>query len=159
MDKVNQIQGSKSTDIGRAGDNLYSHQAGKGKDNETQLYTQVDDFPRLVEQISGSIAQNLLFKIVNFNGLTSKILSIIYKAVMFCDSPEVSSLVQNCLDLLLPCIVWRPNQLLKEIYQFENLESLLIRTLMHNQNENVRRSIERTFKIICKDFDPEKVNS
>lgn len=68
---------------------------------------------------------------------------------MFCDSPEVSSLVQNSLDLLLPCIVWRPQLLLKEIYDFENLESLLIRTLMQNSNENVRRSIERTFKIIC----------
>lgn len=67
---------------------------------------------------------------------------------MFCDSPEVSSLVQNSLDLLLPCIVWRPQQLMKEIYQFENLESLIIRTLMHNSNESVRRSIERTFKII-----------
>lgn len=68
---------------------------------------------------------------------------------MFCDSTEVSSLVQNSLDLLLPCIVWKPHLLLKEIYNFENLESLLIRTLLHNSNEHVRKSIERTFKIIC----------
>jgi hypothetical protein len=68
---------------------------------------------------------------------------------MFSDSPEISSLVQNSLDLLLPCVVWKPSLLLKEIYEFENLESLLIRTLMHNSNENVRKSIERTFKIIC----------
>jgi hypothetical protein len=40
---------------------------------------------------------------------------------------------------------------LKEIYRFDNLESLLIRTLMHSSNENVRRSIERTFRIICSD--------
>ena len=38
---------------------------------------------------------------------------------------------------------------MKEIYEFENLESLLIRTLLKNSNENVRKSIERTFKIIC----------
>jgi hypothetical protein len=68
---------------------------------------------------------------------------------MFSDSPEISSLVQNSLDLLLPCIVWKPSMLLKEIYEFDNLENLLIRTLMQNPNENVRKSIERTFKIIC----------
>jgi hypothetical protein len=71
--------------------------------------------------------------VVNFNGLVSKLLHLIYKAVLFCDSADVvASLVQNSLDLLLPCIVWRPQLLLKEIYSFENLESLLIRTLMHN---------------------------
>jgi hypothetical protein len=43
--------------------------------------------------MNGSMAQNLLDKVVNFNGLISKLLNIIYKAVMFCDSPEVSSLV------------------------------------------------------------------
>jgi hypothetical protein len=46
-----------------------------------------------VEQINGPIAQNILEKVVNFNGLIAKLLNIIYKAVMFCDSPEVSSLV------------------------------------------------------------------
>jgi hypothetical protein len=82
---------NKSTDTGK--ENIFSQQNLNAKQNENQLYTQVDDFPRLVEQISGNIAQNLLFKVVNFNGLISKLLQIIYKAVMFCDSPEVSSLV------------------------------------------------------------------
>jgi hypothetical protein len=68
---------------------------------------------------------------------------------MFCDSSDVSHLVQNSLDLLLPCVVWKPEKLLQEIYKFEHLESLLIRTLMFNSNENVRKSLERTFRVIC----------
>ena len=100
--------------------------------------------------MSGGIAKNLLEKVVNFNGLISKLLLIIHKSTQFCDSTtEISQLVQNSLDLLLPCVVWKPNQLLKEIYEFEHLESLLIRTLMYSNNENVRKSLERTFKIIC----------
>lgn len=95
------------------------------------------------------LAQNILDKIVNFNELISKLLNIIYKSVMFCDSADASQLVQNSLDLLLPCVVWRPNLLLKEIYEFEHLETLLIRTLMFNPNENVRKSLERTFNVIC----------
>lgn len=39
--------------------------------------------------------------------------------------------------------------LLSEIYKFEYLETLLIRTLMYNSNENVRKSLERTFKVLC----------
>lgn len=103
--------------------------------------------------MQGEIAQSMLEGVVNFNELISKLLNIIYKAVMFCDSTDVSQLVQNSLDLLLPCVVWRPNQLLKEIYEFEHLESLLIRTLMFNQNENVRKSIEHTFRVICVQLD------
>ena len=39
--------------------------------------------------------------------------------------------------------------LLSEIYKFEHLETLLIRTLMYNSNENVRKSLERTFNVLC----------
>jgi len=59
--------------------------------------------------MQGELAKNLLEGVVNFNGLTSKLLHIIYRAVMFCDSPDVSQIVQNSWDLLLPCVVWRPN--------------------------------------------------
>jgi hypothetical protein len=90
--------------------------AAQNNNKNNDLYTQVDDFPRLVEQMSNGIAANLLENVINFNGLISKLLYIIYKAVMFSDSSDVSQLVQNSLDLLLPCVVWKPNQLLKEIY-------------------------------------------
>ena len=101
--------------------------------------------------MNGGFAKNLLDKVINFNALISKLLYIIQKSTQVCDSKEVSSLVQNSLDLLLPCVVWKPNQLLKEIYEFEHLESLLINTLMFSSNENVRRSLEKTFKTICSD--------
>lgn len=78
---------NKSADTLKA--DVYSQQTFNNKPND-QLYTQVDDFPRLVEQINGPIAQNLIDKVINFNGLIAKLLQIIYKAVMFCDSPEVS---------------------------------------------------------------------
>ncbi|CDW85633.1 ubiquitin carboxyl-terminal hydrolase family protein [Stylonychia lemnae] len=138
---------NKSVDTNKF--DIYSQQTFTKPNNDNQLYIQVDDFPRLVDQMSNGIAKNLLEKVINFNDLISKLLYLIHKSTQFSDSNEASSLVQNCLDLLLPCVVWKPNQLLKEIYEFHHLESLLIRTLMYSSNEQVRKSLERTFKIIC----------
>mmetsp|Transcript_22808 Transcript_22808/g.22029 ORF Transcript_22808/g.22029 Transcript_22808/m.22029 type:complete len:133 (-) Transcript_22808:1665-2063(-) len=108
--------------------------------------------------MSQQLVGNLLENVINFNELIQKLLHIIYKAVMFCDSQDVSHLIQNSLDLLLPCVVWNPEKLLEEIYRFEHLESLLIRTLMFNSNESVRKSLERTFKVICTQLEINKGN-
>ena len=43
----------------------------------------------------------------------------------------LSELLQHALDLMLPCLIWQPDLLLKEIYDFENLEKLLIRALTY----------------------------
>jgi hypothetical protein len=61
----------------------------------------------------------------------------------------MAALIQHSLDLLLPCVIWQPGLLLKEIYEFEGLEPLLIRALLHNSDQNARKAVERTFKIIC----------
>lgn len=56
MEKMQNV--NKSTDTVKA-DTVFSNNTmgnGGNKPNENQLYTQVDDFPRLVEQISGPIA-------------------------------------------------------------------------------------------------------
>ena len=50
---------------------------------------------------------------------------------------------------MLPCLIWQPELLLKEIYDFEHLEKLLIRALTHTHDENARKAVERTFRIIC----------
>lgn len=47
-------------------------------------YTQVDDFPRLVEQMKQSgIAQTLLDQVIDFSELMRKLLQIIYAAVIY----------------------------------------------------------------------------
>ena len=45
--------------------------------------------------------------------------------------------------------MWQPSLLLKEIYEFEGLEMLLIRALLFNSNEGARKAVERTFRMIC----------
>lgn len=139
-------------------------------------YTQVDDFPRLVEQMkSNGIAQLLLDQVIDFQGLMRKLLHIIYTAVIHQEEESgkaaaeaanksasdaatsfehqaneaLSELLQHALDLMLPCLIWQPELLLKEIYDFESLEKLLIRALTQTQDETARKAVERTFKTIC----------
>lgn len=57
--------------------------------------------------------------------------------------------MQHTLDLLLPCIIWQPNLLLREISEFQNLESLLIKGLSLRGCPGARKAIERTFRLIC----------
>ena len=133
-------------------------------------YTQVDDFPKLVEQMKqNGIAQQLLDNVIDFSELMRKLLQIIYTSVLYQEeagsklqaqqaeagslehttNEALSELLQHALDLMLPCLIWQPELLLKEIYDFEHLEKLLIRALTQTQDENARKAIERTFKIIC----------
>lgn len=37
--------------------------------NNEYLYTQIDDFPKLVQQMNGKLAEELLEKVINFNEL------------------------------------------------------------------------------------------
>ena len=41
----------------------------------------------------------------------------------------LAELLQHALDLMLPCLIWQPELLLREIYEFEHLEKLLVRAL------------------------------
>lgn len=50
---------------------------------------------------------------------------------------------------MLPCLIWQPELLLREIYEFEHLEQLLVRALTHSKDENARKAVERTFRLIC----------
>jgi hypothetical protein len=64
-------------------------------------------------------------------------------------SQDFSELLQHSMDLMLPCIVWKPELLLRQVYEFEHLELTLVRALMFNHNENIRKTVERTFQEIC----------
>lgn len=57
--------------------------------------------------------------------------------------------MQHAVDLLLPCVMWQPDLLLREIEEYPGLETLLVHSLLHNPHEGTRKSIERTFRIIC----------
>jgi len=69
----------------------------------------------------------------------------------------VPLLVQNCLDLLLPCILWEPNELMEQLYRFRQLEELLVSGLIKSKNEKIRKSIEQTFKVLCNHIEEKQV--
>ncbi|MFO0116622.1 MAG: hypothetical protein ACK521_03070 [bacterium] len=56
--------------------------------------------------------------------------------------------MQHAIDLLLPCIVWQPDLLLREVMDYSGLETLL-RALLQNPHEGTRKTMERAFRIIC----------
>jgi hypothetical protein len=133
------------------------------------LVAQVDDFPKLIEQMrQKAIAVNLLDNVVDFASLIQKLLVITHTALcVFRDTKDptykaepiksvlagsrqqgsesqdpIPPLVQNCMDLLLPCILWEPRVLMKHLYGFADFEQLLIDGLMRNPNERIRKSID-----------------
>ena len=61
----------------------------------------------------------------------------------------LSELLQHALDLMLPCLNWQPELLLKEIFDFEHLERLLVKALTLTRDEGARKAVERTFRLIC----------
>ena len=58
-------------------------------------------------------------------------------------------LVQNSLDLLLPCLLWDPQVLMSQLYRYEHFERLLISGLINSKSEKIRKSIEQNFKTLC----------
>ena len=90
-------------------------------------YTQVDDFPRLIEQMKGTLATQILDGVIDFTALMRKLMQIVFAAVITqsvdknpndksIGNEELAALIQHSLDLLLPCVMWQPGLLLKEIY-------------------------------------------
>lgn len=57
------------------------------------------------------------------------------------DDP-VPQLVQNCLDLLLPCVLWDPKPLLNQLYKFSLFEPLLISGIIQSKSEKIRKGLE-----------------
>lgn len=131
----------------------------------------MDDFPKLIEQMSHKgLAKNILENVVDFASLNKKLLMIVHTATCIFKNvgasvkkddklplkdkntnihETVPLLVQNCLDLLLPCLLWDPSINMDQLYNFVHLEQLLIIGLIKSKNEKIRRSIEQTFKVLC----------
>lgn len=59
------------------------------QEKNANTFTQVDDFPRLVEQMkSTNIATFLIEKVVDFTALVRKLLAIIHSAVVYWPEPS-----------------------------------------------------------------------
>ena len=71
------------------------------------LNSLVDDFQKLIEQMrQKSIGKDLLEKVIDFSCLIKKLLQVTLTAVCISKHDEpLTLLVQNCLDLLMPCIL------------------------------------------------------
>jgi len=112
---------------------------------------------------TANIATGLIDKVVDFQELVKKLLHVVLFAVLHWpdetatqpmpsesdQSEQLSHLVQLAVDLILPCVVWQPDLLLKEVHDFQALETLLVRGLLHTPNEPTRKAIERAFRLIC----------
>jgi hypothetical protein len=136
---------------------------------------QVDDFPKLLEQMRQRGIAKTILSSVDFGSFVRKLLQIVQASTCVFSKlnlnesaapaqqptalgkPDQSSggedsvpqLVQNSLDLLLPCLLWDPQILMGQLYQYEHFEKLLIQGLIHNKSEKIRKSIEQTFKTLC----------
>ena len=91
---------------------------------------------------------------VNLDKLVVKLLSIIYYAVRVSEynDKNISLLIDSCFDLLLPCIVNSPDELIPIMYGFNNFESFIVSTLRFKGNESVRKTVSNSFKLICNNY-------
>jgi hypothetical protein len=110
---------------------------------------------KLVDQMKAEgRAANVLEHVVDFQDLISKLLHIVYSIVVHWGgenaSQDFTELFQHCMDLILPCVVWKPELLLRQLYEFPHLELIIVKSLMFNQNDQIRKTVERTFQVICK---------
>lgn len=53
----------------------------------------------------------------------------------------------------MPCILQKNGISLTYLFQFAELDKLLMQGLVKNKNEKIRKSIESTFKVLCTYFD------
>ena len=113
--------------------------------------SQVDDFHKLIEQLKGPIASELLAK-VDFRDLVHKILALVHRAVTLeemAGDKDMRRLVETALDLLLPCVIAKSDELVPVLYDYKDFEGLLVRTLMFSGSETIRKTMEHTFRVIC----------
>jgi len=77
-------------------------------------------------------------------------LSIVYYAVRVTDYTDknISVMIDSCFDLLLPCIINSPDELIPILYGFNNFESFIVSSLRFKGNETVRKTVFNTFKLI-----------
>jgi hypothetical protein len=65
----------------------------------------------------GDLACKLLEQVVDFEDLISKLLQIVYSTILHWGGDNASSdfaeLLQHSMDLVLPCVVWKPDLLLR----------------------------------------------
>lgn len=117
----------------------------------------MDDFQKLIDQVVGNVSSNLMQN-VKFEKLIVKLLNIIHYAVRVNDLSDknINILIDSCFDLVLPCIINNPDDLIPVMYGFNNFENFIISTLRFKGEESVRKTVSSTFKLICNNY---QVNS
>jgi len=49
----------------------------------------------------------------------------------------------------MPCIMWDPCKFIDKLIEFEQLKDILIKGMIRNPNEKVRKGIESNLKTLC----------
>lgn len=148
---------------------------GTGAKAGGSISTQVDDFPKLIEQMSQKGIAKTILASVDFGSFVRKLLQIVQASTCVFSKLDLSEeapaaqggpaqakpdqgnlqqdsvplLVQNSLDLLLPCLLWDPQVLMSQLYKYEHFERLLISGLINSKSEKIRKSIEQNFRTLC----------
>lgn len=115
----------------------------------SSICTQVDDFQKLIDQVTGGVEDQIL-NTVKFEKLCTKLLQIVYYAVRTIDQGDksITMLIDSCLDLVLPCVVANPDELIPVLYSFHNFEGFIVSALRYKGDENIRKNVSNTFKAI-----------
>lgn len=121
-----------------------------GQPNEEDAidYEPEDEFPQLIRQVSGGLAQHLL-ELVNFEEFVNKLLDIIFQTQKLGQYKEI---IVNSLDLLIPLVIYRPT-LISLLQNRENLEELIAETLIMSDDESIRLAFEATISNLCDNLD------
>ena len=94
------------------------------------------------------IASTLIFQTVNVAEMIRKLLHIVYYVVGNQLSSDHAELIQHCLDLILPFLIFQPEHM-TTVINFEHIQLILLRTLQAS-DDSVRGSAERLFGNLIK---------
>ena len=65
---------------------------------------------------------------------------------------NINILIELCFDLILPCIIWRPDVLIPIFYKFHNIENFIVSSLKFKGDEWIRKTVAHVFRLICHNY-------
>lgn len=81
-------------------------------------------------------------------------MNIIYYAVRTNDLSDknINLLIDSCFDMMLPCVISNPDDLVPAMYKFNNFENFVVYALKFKGEESVRKTVSNTFRLICNNY-------
>lgn len=104
------------------------------------------EFPSLIREMSSGAANRVLDEI-NFNTLVDKLLDIVSDTLKIHKEGDTLKVIQSAMDLLIPILISKP-KLLNNLYQREDLETIIIDSLLYN-DESIRNAFKNAISTLA----------